>query len=185
LKRGVITDAFKLLCVNHKERVRKINRKKEEMQKRIVERISYKESLQKKKEELERQRLRREAYERKNIGGYKIAFPSDNPEKQALYEEYLKAAVSTLPFHTSKTLSSNTVVPGKGKSTAQDNKNAFPMPKLKNKMQNGSTQEKIAKAKEMVKKNSKSPYDGGNRRLITPSSQKRTKQGTVTNMKNK
>jgi hypothetical protein len=155
------------------------------MQKRIVERTSYKESLQKKKEELERQRLRREAYERKNIGGYKIAFPSDNPEKQALYEEYLKAAVSTLPFYASKTLSSNSVVPNKSKSNAQDTKSVFPMPKLKNKMQNGTTQEKIAKAKEMVKKNSKSPYDSGVRRLITPSSQKRSKQGTLANLKNK
>lgn len=63
------------------------------MQKRIVERTSYKESLQKKKEELERQRKKREAFERKNIGGYKLAFPSQNEEKQALYEEYLKASI--------------------------------------------------------------------------------------------
>ena len=47
LKRGVITDAFRLLGVSHRERVRKINKKREDMQKRIVERTSYKENLQK------------------------------------------------------------------------------------------------------------------------------------------
>lgn len=56
LKRAVMTDSFKLLNVNHKERIRKINRKKKDMQKRIVERTSYKENLQKKKEELEKLR---------------------------------------------------------------------------------------------------------------------------------
>jgi len=53
IKKGVITDTFKLLGVNHKERLRKINKKRDEMQKRIVERISYKDNMIKKREELE------------------------------------------------------------------------------------------------------------------------------------
>lgn len=184
LKRGVITDAFRLLGMSHKERIRKINKKKEDMQKRIVERTSYKESLLKKKEELERQRKKREAFEHKNIGGYKLAYPSQNEEKQALYEEYLKASIWTLPFPTIKALSSVANGPKKSKST-NDDKNNFAMPKLKNKSQSGTTQDKIARAKEVAKKNGKSPYEVGIRRLITPASQKRTKQDNISKGKNK
>lgn len=36
LKTGVIHDTFKLLGLSHNERVRKMNRKREEMQRRIV-----------------------------------------------------------------------------------------------------------------------------------------------------
>ena len=53
LKRGVVTDTFKLLGVTHRDKMRKINKKKEDLQKRIVERTSYKETMQKKREELE------------------------------------------------------------------------------------------------------------------------------------
>lgn len=48
LKRGVITDAFRLLGVTYKDKIRKINKKREDLQKRIVERTSYKENLQRK-----------------------------------------------------------------------------------------------------------------------------------------
>ena len=110
----------------------KLINKREDMQKRIVERTSYKENLQKKKEELEKLRKKKEAYERKNIGGYKQAFPSLNHEKQELYEEYLKAAVCTLPFPTSKMNTSLTNgAKGKNKSGLNDPKKSSTMPKLK------------------------------------------------------
>lgn len=47
LKRELMQDSFKLLGMSHKEKIRKMAKKKEDMQKRIVERVSYKESLQK------------------------------------------------------------------------------------------------------------------------------------------
>lgn len=75
LKRGVITDAFRLLGMSHREKLRKINRKREDMQKRIVERTSYKENLQKKKDEIEKLKKKRDNYERKNIGNYRMIFP--------------------------------------------------------------------------------------------------------------
>lgn len=75
IKHGVIKDSFRLLGVNHKERLRKINQRREEMQKRIVERTSYKENMQKKREELERIQEKRDEYELKNMGNYRRVFP--------------------------------------------------------------------------------------------------------------
>jgi hypothetical protein len=75
LKHGVIKDSFRLLGVNHRERLRKINQRREEMQKRIVERTSYKENMLKKREELERIKLNRDHFETKNIGNYRRVFP--------------------------------------------------------------------------------------------------------------
>lgn len=59
------------------------------------------------------------------------------------------------------------------------------MPKLKNKSQSGTTHDKITRAREVAKKNSKSPYEVGVRRLITPASQKRAKQGNTSKAINK
>lgn len=171
LKRGVITDSFKLLWVNHRERVRKINRKKEDMQKRIVERTSYKENLQKKKDELEKLKKKRENYEKKNMGNYKLVYPSPNEEKQTKYLEYLKASQWSLPFPVSK----NTSAASKLGSSEKPNP-------VKAKVKAKITAES-AKAKEALKKKNKSPYDVSVRRLVTPSSQKQRKRGHASNPK--
>jgi hypothetical protein len=176
LKRGVLTDAFRLLGVSHRERVRRINRKKEDMQKRIVERTSYKENLQKKKEELEKLRKKREAYERKNIGGYKMAYPSPNPEMQAKYEEYLESSVRTLPFNSAKVGVSAPTIAKKKSKPGTIEKSDVKMPKIKAK-NSGQANDKTSKARDLTKKSTKSPYEVGVRRLVTPASQNRRKTG--------
>jgi hypothetical protein len=66
--------------------------KREDLQKRIVERTSYKENMQKKKEELELLKTKREKYETKNLGMYKILFPNSDPARQEKYLQHLKAS---------------------------------------------------------------------------------------------
>lgn len=181
LKRGVITDTLKLLGVSHRERLRKINRKKEDLQRRIVERTSYKESLQRKKEELEKVRKKRDAYERKNMGGFKLAFPNPNPEKQELYDKYVQASNCPLPFPGAKMNSS--LNNGPNKKGKGDNRNSSTMPKLKK----GGLSDKGGKAsrtKDLSKqKVAKSPYDSSGRRIVTPLSQKRKRSGHKSNPK--
>lgn len=92
LKRELVKDSFRLLAVSHREKIRKMNRKREEMQNRIVTRTSYKENMQKKKEELERLRKKRDNYEKKNMGNYYRLFPAYDEVKQELYMEYLRAS---------------------------------------------------------------------------------------------
>jgi len=147
------------------------------MQKRIVQRTSYKENLEKKKEELEKLKKRREKYELKNIGGYKQAFPSLNKEKQELYEEYLKASVCTVPFPVSK------ITKKKGKTDAPRSKKNSAISKFK-KNSTTENQDKFMKIKDTVKdKQTKSPYGVEMRRMVTPMSQKRKKSSYKSNPK--
>lgn len=178
LKRELVKDTFRLLGVSHRERVRKINKKKEDLQRRIVERTSYKESLQRKKEELEKIMKKKETFEKKNMGGYKYAYPSQNPEKQEMYEKYIHASNNPMPFPGTKINSSVSGGPKKAKD-----RNSSTMPKLKK----GSLSEKagkISKAKEVIRaKATKSPYEAGVKRMVTPLSQKRKRSGYKSNPK--
>jgi Tubulin-tyrosine ligase family len=76
LKHGVISDTFRLLGVTYREKIRKINKKKEDLQRRIVEKTSYKESLQRNREELELIKAKKEKYENKHMGKFRRIFPS-------------------------------------------------------------------------------------------------------------
>lgn len=87
------------------------------------------------------------------MGGYKLAFPSLNPEKQELYDTYLKASVCTVPFPISQTIP-------KKNSTMQ---------KLKKSIHS----EKQEKLKNGRNKGTKSPYLNWIRKMVTPIGQKR------------
>lgn len=101
LKHGVITDTFKLLGITHRDKVRKINKRKEDLQKRIVERTSYKESLQRNKEELEIIKAKKEKYENKHLGKFRRIYPCNDSERQEKYLEIIQAS-SLAPVHLSK-----------------------------------------------------------------------------------
>ena len=153
----------------HTERkLEKLENKREDLQKRIVERTSYKESIQKKKEELEVLKSKREKYEAKNLGHFKIIFPNSDPEKHEKYLEHLKASSCTVPYPVSKTLSNQAQNVQKASSFKED---------LRKKNLIASEN----KAKSSGNKN-KSPYNISIRRVVTPASQKQNnKRGSNSN----
>lgn len=174
LKRGVVTDGFRLLNATYREKIRKINRKREDMQKRIVERTSYKDNLQKKKEELEKIKKKRENYERKNMGNYRLAFPNPNEEIQAKYMEYLNVSMNNLAFPSTKSNGTN-----KNKVTTIDTGKE----RLKKTKSSTYNDQIPKKAKEPYRKPQKSPYEMGSRRIITSASSKQHKRGNASNPK--
>jgi tubulin polyglutamylase TTLL6/13 len=83
LKRPLIRDTFVLLNATHKERVRKQIRRREEMQRRIMERTSFKDNLIRQQEKIHEIRRKRFIYENKRLGCLKRIYPSDDSIKQA------------------------------------------------------------------------------------------------------
>lgn len=141
--------------------------KREDLQKRIVERTSYKENMQKKKEELELLKTKREKYETKNLGMYKIIFPNSDPTRQEKYLQHLKASSWTIPYPVAKTLSIQIQNVQKASSFKDDlrKKNWIA---LENKFKSPGNK-------------NKSPYNNGIRRLVTPTSQKQNKRSSNSN----
>lgn len=121
---------------------------------------------------------KRENYEAKNIGNFKLAYPSENEEKQQKYEEYLQASTCTVPFSFGKGGSAATKPSLKKQNSAATDAKYSPLKaKGKTKLASKDTQDKSnLKGKELLKKVTKSPYEVGFRRMITPSSQKQRKR---------
>ena len=107
LKFNLLKDGFTLLNATHRERVRKQIRRKEEMQRRIMERTSFKENLIRQQEKIHEIRRKRLILENKNMGNYKRIFPSADSERQAKYEEYLAVSQNKQNIHAIQPLNSS------------------------------------------------------------------------------
>lgn len=69
------------------------------MQRRIMERTSFKDNLIRQQEKIHEIRRKRLILENKNMGNYKRIYPSSDSERQAKYEEYLAVAQNKLNIH--------------------------------------------------------------------------------------
>lgn len=70
LKYNLLLDSFKLLNVSFSDKLRKKNRRREEIQNRIIQRTTFKEKMQKHQEEMTVLRAKRLKFENKHMGNY-------------------------------------------------------------------------------------------------------------------
>lgn len=71
--------------------MRKKNKLKEEIQNRMMQRVSFKEKMRKHQQEMMILRQKRRRYEDKHIGNYKRSYPHDIEAKQKCYDKFLQA----------------------------------------------------------------------------------------------
>ena len=88
IKYNLLLDSFRLLGVSHNEKLRKTKRR-EEFHNRIIQRISFKEKMQKHQEEMEVLKAKRKKFEDNNMGNYKRIYPSQSDTKQRIFDKYL------------------------------------------------------------------------------------------------
>ena len=80
----------RLIGASHSEKIRKKNKRKEEIQNRVIQRISFKEKMKKHQQEMLMLRQKRLKYEDRHMGNYKRSYPNDLETKQKLYDKYLQ-----------------------------------------------------------------------------------------------
>ena len=90
IKYNLLLDSFRLLGISHNEKIRKTKRR-EEFHNRIIQRISFKEKMQKHQQEMEVLKAKRKKFEDDNMGNYKRIYPSDSDTKQRIFEKYLNS----------------------------------------------------------------------------------------------
>ena len=71
--------------------MRKKNKRKEDIQNKIIQRVSFKEKMKKHQQEMIVLRQKKRTYEDKNIGNYKRSYPNDNEAKQMMFDKYLQS----------------------------------------------------------------------------------------------
>ena len=69
---------------------------------------------------MEKIKKKRENFEKKNIGNYRLAYPSPNEEIQAKYDDYLDASMNVLAYPIGKSGNTNNNIKHPG--LTKDNK---------------------------------------------------------------
>ncbi len=114
---------------------------------------------------------KRENYEKKNMGNYRLIFPNSDPCWQEKYLEYLKTSAWSVPYQISKSNKNNQDSDALKSNSFKDN--------LRKKQGSITTSEN--KINKWGSFKSKNPYSADAKKFITPVSQKQKKRANISN----